>query len=135
MTYLVDANVLSEPTKLAPHPKAVAWLSDHEGDFVVDPIVLGEIDIGILALPRGRKRILLERWFQTLTETIDCLPWDLAVSRCWAKLVVDLRKKGISMPILDGMISATALEHGLAVVTRNVRDFRKAGVKVVDPFV
>jgi predicted nucleic acid-binding protein len=46
MTYLVDANVLSEPTKPAPHPKAVAWLSAHEGDFVVDAVVLGEIATG-----------------------------------------------------------------------------------------
>jgi predicted nucleic acid-binding protein len=56
MTYLVDANILSEPTKLRPNAKVVAWLSENERDFVVDSVILGEIAIGILVLPRGRKR-------------------------------------------------------------------------------
>jgi toxin FitB len=134
MTYLIDANVLSEPTRLDPNPGVVDWLSAHEEDFVVDSIILGELCIGVLALPLGRKRAQLERWLAEVVETIDCLPWDAAVSRRWARLVVDLKRKGQPLPLLDGMIAATALAHGLTVVTRNARDFRKAGVKVVDPF-
>lgn len=60
--------------------------------------------------------------------------WDVAVSRQWARLVVELKRKGKPIPVLDGMIAATALEHGLSVATRNVSDFERAGVKVVDPF-
>lgn len=133
MIYLVDANVLSEPTKVSPNPNVVAWLTANEENLVVDPIILGEIHIGILSLASGRKRRQLEQWFRTVVETIDCLPWDVAVSQRWARLVVQLRKKGQTLPVL-GMIAATALEHGLTVATRNTRDFRKTGVKVVDPF-
>ncbi len=135
MTYLVDANVLSEPTKQSPNRKVIDWLSANEERLVIDPIILGELCIGILALPAGRKRAQLEQWFETLVRTIDGLPWDAAVSRRWAKLVVELKKKGRTLPVLDAMIAATALEHGLTVATRNMRDFKKAGVKVVDPFV
>lgn len=75
MTYLVDVNVLSEPTKPAPDAKVVGWLTANEGDFVVDSIILGELRIGILTLAPGRKRSQLERWFADVVETIDCLPW------------------------------------------------------------
>ena len=134
MTYLVDANVLSEPTKPAPSSKVIDWLSANERDLVVDSIILGELCIGVLALAPGRKRRQLEQWFDALMQTIECLPWDAAISRRWAKLVVDLKHKGKTMPLLDGMIAATALQHDLIIATRNTRDFKKAGLKVVDPF-
>jgi hypothetical protein len=91
MTFLVDANVLSKPTKPAPSSKVIDWLSANEGNLVVDSIVLGELCIGILALPRGRKRTQLEQWFTALMQTIECLPWDATISRRWTELVVDLK--------------------------------------------
>jgi hypothetical protein len=134
MTYLVDANVICEPTKPAPSSKVVDWLSTNEGNLVVDSIILGELCIGILALTHGRKRRQLEQWFGDVAQTIDCLPWDGTISRRWAKLVVDLKQKGDKLPLLDSMIAATALHHELTVATRNTRDFERAGVKVLDPF-
>jgi predicted nucleic acid-binding protein len=135
MTYLVDANVLSEPTKPAPSSKTIDWLRANEGNLVVDSIILGELCVGILSLPRGRKLRQLEQWFEDVVQTIDCLPWDAMISRRWAKLVVDLKRKGDTLPLLDSMIAATALEHDLTVATRNTRHFKRAGVKVLDPFV
>jgi predicted nucleic acid-binding protein len=134
MTYLVDGNVLSEPTKALPNGRVVEWLNANETQLVVDPIILGELRIGILALPAGRKRAGLEHWFSVLARTIECLPWDAAVSKRWAELVVTLKSKGRRLPLLDSMIAATALEYGLTLATRNKRDFKQTGVKVVDPF-
>jgi toxin FitB len=134
MTFLVDANVLSESTKQTPDTRVVEWLKANEADVVVDPIVLGELRVGILALPRGRKRQKLEEWFEAVVEVIECVPWDAAVSARWAALVVDLKRKGTSIPLLDGMIAATALEHNLTIATRNTRDVKKTGVKTVNPF-
>jgi toxin FitB len=105
------------------------------GDFVVDSVILGELALGILVLPRGHKRTHLERWFAEVAERIDCLAWNAPISRRWAQLVANLRKKGQTLPVLDSMIAATALAHGLTVATHNVRDFQKAGVPVLDPFV
>jgi predicted nucleic acid-binding protein len=134
MTFLVDANVLSEPTRPSPDPKALAWLGVNERNLVLDSIVLGELYLGVVSLPAGRRRASLEHWFEALAKTIECIPWDAAVGRQWAKLVVALKKKGKPVPLLDGMIAATALEHDLIVATRNVEDFRETGVKLVNPF-
>ena len=134
MTYLVDANVLSDATRPTPDARAVGWLRRNEREIAVDPIILGEIRFGILLLPRGRRRQRLERWFDDGVSRLTCLPWDASVGLRWAKLLADLRTGGRSMPVKDSLIAATALAHGLVVVTRNRRDFESAGVRLVDPF-
>ena len=134
MTFLVDANVLSEATKPAPHEAVVDWLRHNEREIAVDPIILGEIRFGILLLPAGSRRRRLERWFREGVTRVQCLPWDAAAGLRWAKLLAELRVSGRSMPIKDSLIAATALVHDLVVVTRNARDFTNAGLKVIDPF-
>lgn len=134
MTFLVDANILSEATRSEPDSKVLEWLALHERDLAVDPVILGEIRVGILLLPAGKRRDRLERWFEQGIERIHCLPWDAATGLRWAGLLAELRASGRSMPIKDSLIAATALVHGLTVVTRNRRDFEKAGVEIIDPF-
>jgi predicted nucleic acid-binding protein len=134
VTYLVDANVLSEPTRPAPDPEVVKWLRRHERELAVDPIILGEIRFGIHLLAAGKRRRRLERWFEEGVARIACLPWDAATGLRWAKLLADLRTAGRAMPIKDSLVAATALVHGLTLVTRNVRDFQTARVKVLDSF-
>lgn len=134
MTYLVDANVLSEPTRSDPHPNVVQWLRRNEREIAVDPIILGEVRFGILVLPRGKRRTRLERWFEAGVQRVHCLPWEAETGLRWAQLVATLRASGRAMPIKDSLIAATALVHGLVVATRNRADFEKTGVKIVDPF-
>ena len=134
MKYLVDANVLSEATRQAPSAEVIDWLRRHEEDLVVDPIVTGELRFGILLLPKGKRRAALERWFTSTVKLVPCLSWTAETSLHWSGLLASLRRRGRAMPIKDSLIAATALEHDLTVVTRNVRDFAHAGVRVVDPF-
>jgi predicted nucleic acid-binding protein len=133
--YLVDANVLSEPTKPSPNLRVVDWLRAHEADLAVDPVILGELRFGILILPRGKRRTALERWFDAGAGRLNCLPWDADTGLKWAELLAHLRKTGKAMPIKDSFIAASAIVHGLTVVTRNRADFANAGVRVIDPFV
>lgn len=134
MTYLVDANVLSEPTRPAPDPRAVTWLRRHEREIAVDPVILGEIRYGILLLPRGARRRRLEQWFDSGVRRLECLPWEAETGLRWAELLARLRASGRAMPIKDSLIAATALTHGLIIATRNRADFSQADVALVDPF-
>ena len=134
MTFLVDANVLSEATKPDPDPSVVEWLRENEREMAVDPVILGEIRFGILLLSRGQRRTRLERWFSEGVGRIHCLPWDSDTGIRWAQLLADLRASGHAMPIKDSLIAATALSHDLVVATRNQSDFEKAGVEIINPF-
>lgn len=134
MKYLVDANVLSEPTKPSPNSRVVDWLRAQQPDIAVDPVILGELRFGILILPAGKRRTALEHWFEAGVGRLYCLPWDADTGLKWAELLAHLRKTGKAMPIKDSLIAATAIAHGLAVATRNCIDFEKAGLSVVDPF-
>jgi predicted nucleic acid-binding protein len=132
--YLVDANVLSEPTKAAPDARVVDWLRANEREITIDPVILGEVRFGILLLPKGRRRTSLERWFDAGVQRIHCVPWEAETGIAWAGLLARLRARRRAMPIKDSLIAATALVHELTVVTRNRSDFEKAGVQVVDPW-
>lgn len=135
MKYLVDANVLSEPTRTSPDRRVLDWLRANEAEIVVDPVILGEMLFRILLLPKGKKRSMLEQWFDAGVGRLHCLPWDADIGMKWAELLARLRKAGKNMPIKDSLIAATAIAHGLTIATRNRADFANSGVRFVDPFI
>ena len=96
--YLVDANVLSEPTKPTPDPAVVAWLRRNERQIVVDPVVLGEVRFGILLLPKGRRRASLERWFDEGVQRLHCVPWDLQTGLRWAVAMTHSVENALATP-------------------------------------
>ena len=135
MKYLVDANVLSEPTRTSPDRRVLDWLRANEAEIVVDPVILGEMLFGILLLPKGKKRSMLEQWFDAGVGRLHCLPWDADIGMQWAALLARLRKAGKTMPIKDSLIAATAIAHGFTIATRNRADFANSGVRLVDPVI
>lgn len=134
MKFLVDANVLSEPTKPQPNQHVISWLRANEREIAVDPVVLGELRYGILLLAKGKRRTSLERWFESGVQRLHCLGWEAEHGLRWSELLARLRATGHAMPIKDSLIATTALVHGLSMATRNRSDFEKAGLRVVDPF-
>jgi predicted nucleic acid-binding protein len=134
MKYIVDANVLSEATKQTPDQRVLDWVQLHERDLAVNPIVLGELEYVILLLPPSRRRTRLEEWFTSGVRRIRVLDFDAAAAAEWARLLARLKKEGLAMPVKDSLIAATALACQLIVATRNVHDYRNAGVKVENPF-
>lgn len=135
MRFLVDANVLSEATKPQPDPQVLAWLAAHETELAINPIILGELRYGILLLPKSKRRSKLLDWLEAGIGFLAMLDFDSETSEHWARLLVELKKKGRAMPLKDSLIAATARQFQLPIATRNSKDFAFAGVEVINPFV
>ena len=134
MTYLLDTNILSEPTKQLQDARAMVWLERNEGEWCISSVALGEVRFGIVMLPEGRKRARLEAWFAEVVETVPTLAWDTEMAIRWADIVAATRRQGLNLGIKDTMIAACALARDLTVATRNVNDFTPTGVRVVNPY-
>jgi hypothetical protein len=139
--FLVDVNVLSEGTKSRPAPAARDWLVAHRGLIAINPIILGELELGIRLMPDGRRKNQLRQWLEGNAFALPVLEIDRNTGIVWAALlnelrtqVNELRTQGRAMPLEDSLIAATARQHGLTVATRNVSHYRYAGVAVVNPF-
>jgi predicted nucleic acid-binding protein len=132
--YIVDANLLSEAIKPDPAPQVLDWLRLNEQSFAVTPVVLGELEYGILLLPSSRRKKQLELWFEKIRSTAHCLDFDSKAASSWAHLLAHLKSKGHAMPIKDSLIAASAIAHNLTVATRNTRDFKNARVPLLNPF-
>lgn len=132
--YLLDTVVFSELYKRHRHPSFVQWIADKsEEALFLSTITIGEIERGV-ELQRARDPIfagVLEAWLdRSLVVYRDrILPVTLSIGRRWGILSARIGHGGV-----DLMIAATALEHGLTVVTRNVRHFAPTGVAVENPF-
>ena len=134
MKYIVDANLLSEATKPDPAPQVLDWLRLNEQNLAVTPVILGELEYGILLLPASRRKKQLELWFEKIRSTAHCLDFDSKAASSWARLLAHLKSKGHAMPIKDSLIAASAIAHNLTVATRNTRDFKNARVPLLNPF-
>lgn len=135
MTWLLDTNVVSELRKGArADPGVRAWVDAAEdSQLFTSVLVLGEVRRGIESIRRrdAVAAMALAQWLARLTETFDdrILSVDAKVADRWGSLNVS-----DPMPTVDGLLAATALVHGLTLVTRNVRDVARAGVKTFNPF-
>lgn len=135
MQFLVDTNVLSELRKGARcDPNVALWANSHPTeDIFLSVLVLGEIRQG---LERARRRDAdkaraLERWLDAVRHAFAgrVVPVDHAVADAWGRMNVP-----DPVPVIDGLIAATAKFHGLTLVTRNVGDLERRGVSVLNPF-
>lgn len=131
--YLLDTNIVSELRKRRPNPKVVAWIEDIEDpDLHLSAVTIGEIQAGI-EVTRNQNPVKaeeLEVWAGQVADSYNVLAMDAACFRRWAKLM----HRQSSTVYEDAMIAATALVHDLTVVTRNVRDFSRFEVPVLNPF-
>jgi predicted nucleic acid-binding protein len=134
---LLDTNVVSEARRTQCHPNVRAHLdAADDADLVISVVSIGEIAFGIARLELGKRRKKLEEWLaQTEIFFADrILPIDRDIARLWGNITAKAAEQGHTFHASDGLIAATALRHGLKLMTRNLADFAGTGVILVDPW-
>lgn len=135
MSYLVDTNVLSELRRRAPDPGVVEWFARRPAaTLFLSVLTLGEIRKGVVAVRDDARRQVLADWLETALPLFfsgRILAIDGAVADRWGRLVA---AAGRPLRAIDSLLAATALEHDLALVTRNVGDFAGLPVRLFNPW-
>jgi predicted nucleic acid-binding protein len=136
--FLLDTNIPSELIRLRPDPRVSSWVyAQDEHSLYLSAVSIGEFRRGFVILPVGKRRTELERWFESdLLPRFHgrILPVTHSVADRWGVLDGQCQLKGIPLNTADGMIAATALDHDLTLVTRNVKDFTGLGVAIFNPW-
>jgi toxin FitB len=136
--YLLDTNVPSEFSRDRPEPRVVRWLkSQPVMALFISVVTIGEIRKGLTVMAQGRRRNELEIWFHN--ELLRwfrnrILPVTYDIAERWGVWEGQCQLKGTSLNTADGLIAATALEHDLTIVTRNVKHFAGFGGAIFNPW-
>ncbi len=138
MNYLLDTCVVSEVVKKKPDSTVIQWLkAQNEECCFLSVLTLGELQKGISRLPDGQKKRTLQTWVDTdLRQRFSdrILSVDTDVAEHWGELSAQAEKVGRVVPAIDGLIAATAVAHGLTVVTRNTKDIEPIAVSLLNPW-
>jgi predicted nucleic acid-binding protein len=135
---LLDTCVLSELARPRPDAGVLAWLEEaDESSLYLSVITLGELEKGIARLPASARRRKIERWVrQDLAARFEgrLLDVDRVVAERWGAISGESEAHGAPLPVIDALIAATALTHGLDVATRNTSDLERCGARCVNPW-
>jgi len=136
--FLLDTNIPSETVRLRPEPRVTDWIARQaNATLFVSVVTIGELRRGFITAPDPQRRARLERWLETdvlLWFDGRILPVTKEIADRWGVIDGTCQLRGTPANTADGMIAATALEHGLTIVTRNVKDFSRFGVPLFDPW-
>ncbi|MGH2530987.1 MAG: type II toxin-antitoxin system VapC family toxin [Thermomicrobiales bacterium] len=137
MRVLLDTCVISELRRPQGDPRVTQHVAESEPDSLfLSAITLGELTKGVALLPEGRRKREIASWLLGLEQqfTKQILPVDHDVARLWGELTAHAQLQGIQIPASDGLIAATAIRHGLHVMTRNTKHFAASGTLIFDPW-
>ena len=135
MSWLLDADVLSQPAKRKGDPAVVAWLEREKDECYTSAVVVAQLAYWVRTKD-GRSREALQAW---LTKLVDSLHgrihgFNVSIAHVWADQEHELTRLGQRMPVEDSYIAATARRYNLTIATGNDKDFRRPGLRVFNPF-
>jgi predicted nucleic acid-binding protein len=138
VSFLLDTNVVSEWVRPQPDRNVISWLAEVDEDRVfISVISFAEIRRGVEMLPAGRRRERLAAWLaEELPARFEERILDInpQVAETWGVLMARGQKVGLTLGAMDAFVAATAEVHGLTLATRNVKDFRRLTIPLLDPW-
>jgi len=136
--FLLDTNCISELVRNRPEPSVLKCIdAADESLLYLSVLTLGEIRRGVAGLPQSRRRSQLEAWLEVDLQARFAgriLPIDAAVADRWGLLAAEAKRRGRTISSIDGLLAATAMEHNLTIVSRNVTDFTNTQAAVLNPW-
>ncbi|MGJ8643398.1 MAG: type II toxin-antitoxin system VapC family toxin [Luteolibacter sp.] len=135
MRFLLDIAVISEGASKAPNEKVLRWLEENSAECALSVLSLGEVWKGIQLLPEGSQKDSLSAWIEGVTADFASvtLSLDVPVMKVWAKMSAQHDVLGVSLTLVDSLLAATAIHHGLTLVTRSAKGF-PSDVPLLNPW-
>lgn len=135
MSWLLDADVLSQAAKRHGDVRVTAWLEREKDHCYTSAVVIAQLAYWVRS-KEGKRRQVLQAWFSRLVAAMHgrILSFNASVAHVWAEQQRELEQAGQRMPIEDSYIAATARRYNLTIVTGNAKHFRRPGLKVFNPF-
>lgn len=138
MSFLLDTNVISEGAKPRPDAGVMDWLASiDEEQLHLSIVSIAELRHGIERLDAGRRKTALDLW---LTEQLPArfdsrlMPVDAEIADAWGRIVAAAQAAGRPIGAMDAFVAATAKQHQLTLVTRNIADFEATGIRLFNPW-
>lgn len=138
MKYLIDTCVISELRRPSPAASVLSWFDNcDESKIFISSLCIGELHHGISRLPDGKRKNDLLTWFNQIKEAFSdrILPITDKTSIIWADMRTKAESNGTPLPVIDGLLAATAQENELIFVTRNTKDFAITGIIMHNPWI
>lgn len=138
MPFLLDTNVVSELVKAAPEPRVLAWLEGQSpSQLFLASQTIGELVGGAFKVKEKARRERFTKWIEEdLSQQFEdrVLAFDHAAARLWGRLMGDRDRKGQTPAAADAQIAAVAMDRQLVLVTRNVKDFERFDLDLLNPW-
>jgi predicted nucleic acid-binding protein len=135
VSWLLDADVLSQPAKKVGDARVIAWLERNQDRCYTSSMVIAQLAFWVRTR-RGNQRVALQKWLTQLIEAMRgrILGFNVSTAHVWAELRQQLVTAGKPMRVEDSYVAAIARRHNLTFVTGNAKDFRRSGIRTFDPF-
>jgi len=135
ISYLLDTNIISELIKPQPNQHVISQFQLYQHEIAIPSLVWNELRFGWLKMPQGQRKEMIGSFLHDIVSLIPILSYHESAAKIHAEIRLEAQQNGLNIPFADGQIAAIAMAQGLALITRNSKDFQNiSGLRLVNWF-